>query len=90
MWQMDANSAKQVALRLASEKKLLLSPEALEQLAALDETKIAKIIEKCSEASTFFVTGELVTEVINSIEKTFMVLDKGEIVSDKEKGKYLA
>lgn len=62
------DSAKHLALQLASQNKLLLSPEALEQLADLEGEKIAKIIGKLSEANPFVVSGEMCREVIDAIE----------------------
>ncbi len=65
---METSSTASALLERAKEKKIALSPKALEKLIELDSEKALKVIDKCSGQTTFLVSEELCQEVIASIE----------------------
>ena len=78
-----------IARALVNRPDVILADEPTGNLDPINTWEIIKLLQKINELSTTVVLATHDKEVINAIDKRVIVLDKGEIVSDEERGKYL-
>ncbi len=79
-----------IARALVNRPDVLLADEPTGNLDPINTGEIVKLLQKINELGTTVVLASHDREIINAIEKRVVVLDHGELVSDQEKGKYLA
>ena len=79
-----------IARALINRPEVILADEPTGNLDPVHTGEIIGLLLKINKLGTTVILASHDKEVINSIETRVVVLDKGEIVSDKEKGKYLA
>ena len=79
-----------IARALVNRPDVLLADEPTGNLDPINTREIVKLLQKINGLSTTVVLASHDKEVINAIDKRVVVLDKGEVISDKERGKYLA
>ena len=78
-----------IARALVNRPAVILADEPTGNLDPINTWEIIKLLQKINELGTTVILATHDKEIINSIDKRVIVLDKGEIISDKEKGKYL-
>lgn len=78
-----------IARALVNSPEVILADEPSGNLDPINTWEIIKLLQKINELGTTVILATHDKEIINSIDKRVVVLDHGEIVSDKEKGKYL-
>ena len=78
-----------IARALVNRPDVILADEATGDLDPINTLEIVKLLEKINELGTTVVLATHNKEIVNSADRRVIVLDKGEIISDKEKGKYL-
>jgi cell division transport system ATP-binding protein len=77
-----------IARALVNRPDVILADEPTGNLDPVNTWEIIKLLQKINSMGTTVMLATHDKEVINSIDKRVIVLDKGEIVSDKERGKY--
>ena len=78
-----------IARALVNRPDVILADEATGDLDPINTLEIVKLLEKINELGTTVVLATHNKEIVNSADRRVIVLDKGEIISDKEKVKYL-
>ena len=78
-----------IARALVNRPDVLLADEPTGNLDPINTWEIIKLLQKINELGTTVILASHDKEIINSIDKRVIVLDRGEIISDQEKGKYL-
>ena len=78
-----------IARALVNRPDVILADEATGDLDPINTLEIVKLLQKINELGTTVVLATHNKEIVNSADRRVIVLDKGEIISDKEKGKYL-
>ena len=78
-----------IARALINRPDVILADEPTGNLDPINTWEIIKLLQKINELSTTVVLATHDKEVINKIDKRVIVLDKGEVVSDQERGKYM-
>lgn len=78
-----------IARALVNRPDVILADEATGDLDPINTLEIVKLLEKINELGTTVVLATHNKEIVNSADRRVIVLDKGEIISDKENGKYL-
>ena len=78
-----------IARALINRPEVILADEPTGNLDPVHTSEIINLLLKINKLGTTVVLASHDKEVINSIAKRVVVLDKGEVISDKEKGKYL-
>lgn len=78
-----------IARALVNRPDVLLADEPTGNLDPINTWEIIRLLQKINELGTTIIFASHNREIINSIDKRVIVLDKGEIISDQEKGKYL-
>ena len=78
-----------IARALVNRPDVILADEATGDLDPINTLEIVKLLQKINELGTTIVLATHNKEIVNSADRRVIVLDKGEIISDKEKGKYL-
>lgn len=76
-----------IARSLVNRPDVLLADEPTGNLDSVNTAEIASLLKKINELGTTVVLASHDKEVINSIGKRVVIFEKGEIISDKEKGK---
>ena len=79
-----------IARALVNRPEVLLADEPTGNLDPVHTGEIINLLHKINELGTTVTLASHDKEIINAIEKRVIVLDKGEVVSDQEKGKYMA
>ncbi len=74
---------------LAQRPELILADEPTGDLDPINAWEIIKLLTKINELGTAIILATHDKEVINTLEKRVISLDKGKIVRDEESGKYL-
>jgi cell division transport system ATP-binding protein len=74
---------------LAQRPELILADEPTGDLDPINAWEIIKLLTKINELGTAIILATHDKEVINTLEKRVISLDKGKIVRDEEAGKYL-
>ncbi|MFY9463383.1 MAG: cell division ATP-binding protein FtsE [Candidatus Sungiibacteriota bacterium] len=78
-----------IARALVNRPDVILADEPTGNLDPVNTWEIIKLLQKINGLGTTVLLATHDKEVINAIDKRVIVLDKGEVISDKEKGKYL-
>ncbi len=78
-----------IARAIVNRPDVLLADEPTGNLDPVNTWEIVRLLQKVHELGTTVILATHDKEVINSIDKRMVVFEKGEIVSDQEKGKYL-
>jgi len=77
-----------IARALVNRPNVILADEPTGNLDPVSTWEIIKLFQKINEFGTTILFASHNKDVVDAIEKRVVVFDKGEIVSDKEKGKY--
>lgn len=78
-----------IARALVNRPDVLLADEPTGNLDPINTWEIIRLLQKINELSTTVIFASHNREIINNIDKRVITLEKGEIVSDQERGKYL-
>lgn len=78
-----------IARALVNRPDVILADEPTGNLDPINTWEIIKLLQKINSLGTTVILATHDKEVINAIDKRVVVVDKGEIISDQEKGKYL-
>ena len=78
-----------IARALVNRPNVILADEPTGNLDPINTWEIIKLLQKINELGTTVVLATHDKEIINSLDRRVVVLEKGEIVSDQERGKYL-
>lgn len=78
-----------IARALVNRPDVILADEPAANLDPINTWGIIKLLQKINDLGTTVVLATHDKEIINTIDKRVIVLEKGEVVSDQEKGKYL-
>lgn len=78
-----------IARALVNRPDVILADEPTGNLDPINTWEILKLLQKINELGTTVIFASHDKEIINAIDKRMVVLDKGEIISDQERGKYL-
>lgn len=78
-----------IARALVNRPDVILADEPTGNLDPVNTWEIIKLLQKINELGTTVILASHDKEIINNIDKRVVVLDKGEVISDQEKGKYL-
>lgn len=90
-YQLSGGEKQRVAIAraLVNRPDVILADEPTGNLDPVNTWEIIKLLQKINEMGTTVVLATHDKEVINSIGKRVIILEKGETISDQEKGKYL-
>jgi len=78
-----------IARALVNRPDVILADEPTGNLDPINTWETIKLLQKINGLGTTVVLASHDKEIINAIDKRVVVLDKGEIISDQERGKYL-
>tara|TARA_Y100000031_G_C8179811_1_gene365881 strand:+ start:181 stop:861 length:681 start_codon:yes stop_codon:yes gene_type:complete len=78
-----------IARSLVHRPKILVADEPTGNLDTINTHEIINLLKKINEFGTTVVLVTHNREVVNALKKRVITLEDGEIVSDKEEGKYL-
>lgn len=78
-----------IARALVNRPDVILADEPAANLDPINTWEIIKLLQKINDLGTTVVLATHDKEIINSIDKRVITLDKGEIINDQERGKYL-
>ena len=78
-----------IARALVNRPEVILADEPTGNLDPVNTWEIIKLLQKINGLGTTVMLATHDKEVINAIDKRVIVLDKGEVISDRERGKYL-
>ena len=90
-YQLSGGEKQRVAIAraLVNRPDVLLADEPTGNLDPINTWDIIKLLQKINELGTTVILASHDKEIINNINKRVIVIDKGEVISDQEKGKYL-
>jgi len=74
---------------LAQRPELILADEPTGDLDPINTWEIIKLLMKINELGTAIILATHDKEVINTLGKRVISLDKGKIIRDEEEGRYL-
>jgi len=78
-----------IARAMIHRPEVIIADEPTGNLDPFHTFEIVKLLEKINELGTTVLLATHDKEVINSLEKRVITLDKGRIVRDEKKGKYM-
>lgn len=78
-----------IARALAHKPVLLLADEPTGNLDSINAWDIIQLLLKINKAGTTVMLATHAKDVVNSVKKRVITIEKGEIVYDQEKGKYV-
>lgn len=78
-----------IARALVNRPDVILADEPTGNLDPINTWEIIRLLQKINGLGTTVILSSHDKEIINSLDKRVVVLDKGEVISDKEKGRYL-
>lgn len=78
-----------IARALVNRPDVILADEPTGNLDPINTWEIVRLLEKINSLGKTVLFASHDREIINNIEKRVIVIDKGEVISDEEKGKYL-
>lgn len=78
-----------IARALVNRPDVILADEPTGNLDPINTWEIIKLLQKINDLGTTVLLASHDREIINKIGKRVVVLDKGEVISDQEQGKYL-
>lgn len=78
-----------IARAIVNRPDVILADEPTGNLDPIHTWDIIRLLQKINDLGTTVILATHDKEIINSIEKRVVVLEKGEVLSDQERGKYL-
>ncbi|HUZ93252.1 MAG TPA: cell division ATP-binding protein FtsE [Candidatus Paceibacterota bacterium] len=78
-----------IARAMIHRPEIVIADEPTGNLDPLNTYEIIKLLEKINELGTTIVLATHDKEVINALEKRVITLDRGRIIRDEQKGKYI-
>jgi cell division transport system ATP-binding protein len=78
-----------IARALAHKPVLLLADEPTGNLDSINAWEIIELLLKINKTGTTVVLATHAKDVVNSLKKRVVTIEKGEVVYDQEKGKYV-
>lgn len=78
-----------IARAMIHRPEIIIADEPTGNLDPLNTYEIIKLLEKINQLGTTLLLATHDKEVINSLEKRVITLDRGRIIRDEEKGKYI-
>ena len=78
-----------IARAVVNRPDVILADEATGNLDPINTWEIIKLLHKINELGTTIIFASHNKEIINSADKRVIILDRGEVISDQEKGRYL-
>ena len=78
-----------IARAMIHRPEIVIADEPTGNLDPLNTYEIIKLLEKINQLGTTIVLATHDKEVINALEKRVITLDRGRIIRDEEKGKYI-
>jgi len=78
-----------IARALVHRPKILVADEPTGNLDSINTKEIIELLKKINEFGTTVILVTHNKEVVNDLKRRVVVLDKGSIVSDQKKGRYL-
>ncbi len=90
-YQLSGGEKQRVAIAraLVNRPDVILADEPTGNLDPINTWEILKLLQKINGLGTTIIFASHDKEIINAIDKRVVVLDKGEVISDQERGKYL-
>ncbi len=77
-----------IARALVHRPKILVADEPTGNLDTINTAEIISLLKKINEFGTTVLLVTHNREVVNALKKRVITLDKGEVVSDVEEGRY--
>ena len=77
-----------IARALAHRPKILIADEPTGNLDAINSQEILDLLQKINEFGTTVILMTHDKDIVNSLNRRVIVMDHGELISDKEEGKY--
>ncbi len=78
-----------IARALAHKPVLLLADEPTGNLDSINAWEIIQLLMKINKAGTTVILATHAKDLVNSIKKRVVTIEKGEVVYDQQKGKYV-
>lgn len=78
-----------IARAIVNRPDVILADEPAANLDPINTWEIIKLLQKVNELGTTVILASHDKEIINALDRRVVVVDKGKIISDVEKGKYL-
>lgn len=78
-----------IARALAHRPKILVADEPTGNLDSINTTEIIELLKKINEFGTTVILVTHNREVVNSLKRRVVVMDKGRLTSDQQRGRYL-
>ena len=78
-----------IARALAHRPEILIADEPTGNLDLLNAWEIVRLLIKINELGTTVILSTHNREIINGLDKRVVTLEKGRIIKDDEKGKYI-
>ena len=82
------NQRAAIARALAREPKVLLADECTGNIDPASSWQVIELLDRINKEGTTVVVATHDPEIVNSLKRRVVVLDKGRVVSDKMSGKY--
>lgn len=79
-----------IARALVNRPDVILGDEPTGNLDPVNTMEIVKLLQKINQLGTTVILATHDREVVNALDRRVVVLDKGVVVSDKQRGTYLA
>ncbi len=79
-----------IARAMVHRPEVIIADEPTGNLDPLNTMDIINLLKKINELGTTMILATHDKEVVNSLEKRVVTLDRGRIVRDEEKGKYIS
>lgn len=78
-----------IARALAHRPKILVADEPTGNLDSINTTEIIDLLKKINELGTTVILVTHNRDVVNGLKRRVVVLDRGRLASDRERGRYL-
>ncbi len=87
-YQEESNKRVSIARAIVNNPKVLIADEPTGNLDPETAKEIMELIDDINKAGTTVVMATHAKEIVNSMKKRVIAIDKGEVVSDVQKGGY--
>ena len=78
-----------IARAMIHRPEIVIADEPTGNLDPLNAFEILKILQKINELGTTLILATHDRDIINKLEKRVITIDRGRIIRDEEKGKYI-
>ncbi|MEW5805237.1 MAG: cell division ATP-binding protein FtsE [Patescibacteria group bacterium] len=78
-----------IARALVQRPELIIADEPTGNLDPINTWEIIKLLVKINELGTTVILATHDKEIVDSLEKRVIILDRGKIIKDEQKGKYI-